>query len=90
MLKNIVLKCKDFCFSLMFLYIPVGKALSPAKKTSYSGNPWASVLISWFLVQVSGDECRMVQSASRNILYLTKVTGLLPKTYKLTKLATDD
>lgn len=29
-----------------------GKALSPAKKTSHSGNPWASVLISWFLVQL--------------------------------------
>ncbi|TWW76775.1 Solute carrier family 12 member 9 [Takifugu flavidus] len=28
-----------------------GKVLSPAKKTSHSGNPWASVLISWFLVQ---------------------------------------
>ncbi|XP_045930280.1 solute carrier family 12 member 9 isoform X2 [Micropterus dolomieu] len=29
-----------------------GKALSPAKKTSRSGNPWVSVLISWFLVQL--------------------------------------
>uniref|UniRef100_A0AAV2J5W8 Amino acid permease/ SLC12A domain-containing protein n=1 Tax=Knipowitschia caucasica TaxID=637954 RepID=A0AAV2J5W8_KNICA len=29
-----------------------GKALSPAKKTSHSGNPWMSVLISWFLVQL--------------------------------------
>ncbi|XP_077397934.1 solute carrier family 12 member 9 [Festucalex cinctus] len=29
-----------------------GKALSPAKKTSNSGNPWVSVLISWFLVQL--------------------------------------
>ncbi|XP_055022766.1 solute carrier family 12 member 9 [Boleophthalmus pectinirostris] len=29
-----------------------GKALSPAKKTSHSGNPWVSVLISWFLVQL--------------------------------------
>ncbi|KAG9265313.1 solute carrier family 12 member 9-like [Astyanax mexicanus] len=29
-----------------------GKVLSPAKKTSASGNPWASVLISWFLVQL--------------------------------------
>nr|XP_020442530.1 solute carrier family 12 member 9-like [Monopterus albus] len=29
-----------------------GKVLSPAKKTSYSGNPWVSVLISWFLVQL--------------------------------------
>ncbi|KAM3615333.1 uncharacterized protein V6R79_000534 [Siganus canaliculatus] len=29
-----------------------GKALSPAKRTSHSGNPWASVLISWFLVQL--------------------------------------
>lgn len=29
-----------------------GKALSPAKKTSCSGNPWVSVLISWFLVQL--------------------------------------
>ncbi|TNN01265.1 hypothetical protein fugu_010647 [Takifugu bimaculatus] len=29
-----------------------GKVLSPAKKTSHSGNPWASVLISWFLVQL--------------------------------------
>ncbi|KTG41237.1 hypothetical protein cypCar_00037335, partial [Cyprinus carpio] len=27
--------------------------LSPAKHTSSSGNPWVSVLISWFLVQVS-------------------------------------
>ncbi|KAG7235371.1 hypothetical protein INR49_032711 [Caranx melampygus] len=33
-----------------------GKVLSPAKKTSQSGNPWVSVLISWFLVQVSGDK----------------------------------
>ncbi|XP_076000523.1 solute carrier family 12 member 9 [Genypterus blacodes] len=29
-----------------------GKALSPAKRTSRSGNPWVSVLISWFLVQL--------------------------------------
>ncbi|XP_061073210.1 solute carrier family 12 member 9 [Conger conger] len=29
-----------------------GKALSPATRTSRSGNPWASVLISWFLVQL--------------------------------------
>ncbi|XP_048836892.1 solute carrier family 12 member 9 [Brienomyrus brachyistius] len=29
-----------------------GRVLSPAKKTSRSGNPWASVLISWFLVQL--------------------------------------
>ncbi|XP_074496324.1 solute carrier family 12 member 9 [Sebastes fasciatus] len=29
-----------------------GKALSPAKKTSHSGNPWVSVLISWILVQL--------------------------------------
>ncbi|XP_035241543.1 solute carrier family 12 member 9 isoform X1 [Anguilla anguilla] len=29
-----------------------GKALSPAKRTSRSGNPWTSVLISWFLVQL--------------------------------------
>ncbi|CAG06378.1 unnamed protein product, partial [Tetraodon nigroviridis] len=30
-----------------------GKVLSPAKKTSRSGNPWASVLISWFGVQLN-------------------------------------
>ncbi|KAG9348181.1 hypothetical protein JZ751_001916, partial [Albula glossodonta] len=29
-----------------------GKVLSPAKRTSRSGNPWVSVLISWFLVQL--------------------------------------
>uniref|UniRef100_A0A7N6FHC0 Solute carrier family 12 member 9 n=1 Tax=Anabas testudineus TaxID=64144 RepID=A0A7N6FHC0_ANATE len=29
-----------------------GKVLSPAKKTSRSGNPWVSVLISWFLMQL--------------------------------------
>ncbi|XP_037534368.1 solute carrier family 12 member 9 [Nematolebias whitei] len=29
-----------------------GKALSLAKRTSHSGNPWVSVLISWFLVQL--------------------------------------
>ncbi|KAK3561306.1 hypothetical protein QTP86_030600 [Hemibagrus guttatus] len=29
-----------------------GKVLSPAGKTSGSGNPWVSVLISWFLVQL--------------------------------------
>ncbi|KAL3992337.1 hypothetical protein ACER0C_011962 [Sarotherodon galilaeus] len=29
-----------------------GKALWLAKKTSHSGNPWVSVLISWFLVQL--------------------------------------
>ncbi|XP_034556817.1 solute carrier family 12 member 9 [Notolabrus celidotus] len=29
-----------------------GKVLSPAKKTSHSGNPWMSVIISWFLVQL--------------------------------------
>ncbi|XP_054650465.1 solute carrier family 12 member 9 [Dunckerocampus dactyliophorus] len=29
-----------------------GKVLSPAKKTSTSGNPWVSVLLSWFLVQL--------------------------------------
>uniref|UniRef100_A0A667ZIC7 Solute carrier family 12 member 9 n=1 Tax=Myripristis murdjan TaxID=586833 RepID=A0A667ZIC7_9TELE len=28
-----------------------GKVLSPAKRTSHSGNPWVSVIISWFLVQ---------------------------------------
>ncbi|XP_015252911.1 PREDICTED: solute carrier family 12 member 9-like [Cyprinodon variegatus] len=30
-----------------------GTVLSLAKKTSHSGNPWVSVLMSWFLVQVS-------------------------------------
>lgn len=29
-----------------------GKVLSPAKKTSHSGNPWVSVLFSWVLVQL--------------------------------------
>uniref|UniRef100_A0A667ZXT0 Solute carrier family 12 member 9 n=1 Tax=Myripristis murdjan TaxID=586833 RepID=A0A667ZXT0_9TELE len=29
-----------------------GKVLSPAKRTSHSGNPWVSVIISWFLVQL--------------------------------------
>ncbi|KAF7655199.1 hypothetical protein LDENG_00059520 [Lucifuga dentata] len=29
-----------------------GKALSLAKRTSHSGNPWVSVLISWFFVQL--------------------------------------
>ncbi|XP_036410721.1 solute carrier family 12 member 9-like [Megalops cyprinoides] len=29
-----------------------GRALSPAKMTSLSGNPWMSVLISWFLTQL--------------------------------------
>ncbi|XP_026110997.1 LOW QUALITY PROTEIN: solute carrier family 12 member 9-like [Carassius auratus] len=29
-----------------------GRFLSPAKHTSASGNPWVSVLISWFLVQL--------------------------------------
>uniref|UniRef100_A0A8C4RT78 Solute carrier family 12 member 9 n=1 Tax=Erpetoichthys calabaricus TaxID=27687 RepID=A0A8C4RT78_ERPCA len=29
-----------------------GKVLSPATKTSSSGNPWVAVLISWFLVQL--------------------------------------
>uniref|UniRef100_A0A9J7ZTG7 Solute carrier family 12 member 9 n=1 Tax=Cyprinus carpio carpio TaxID=630221 RepID=A0A9J7ZTG7_CYPCA len=29
-----------------------GRFLSPAKHTSSSGNPWVSVLISWFLVQL--------------------------------------
>lgn len=29
-----------------------GRVLSPAKRTSASGNPWVSVLISWFLVQL--------------------------------------
>ncbi|XP_046719253.1 LOW QUALITY PROTEIN: solute carrier family 12 member 9 [Silurus meridionalis] len=29
-----------------------GKVLSPARKTSGNGNPWVSVLISWFLVQM--------------------------------------
>ncbi|XP_057693985.1 solute carrier family 12 member 9 isoform X2 [Corythoichthys intestinalis] len=29
-----------------------GKVLFPAKRTSNSGNPWVSVLISWFLVQL--------------------------------------
>ncbi|XP_023817295.1 solute carrier family 12 member 9 [Oryzias latipes] len=29
-----------------------GKVFSPAKKTSHSGNPWVSVLISWFCVQL--------------------------------------
>uniref|UniRef100_A0A8C7H5G2 Solute carrier family 12 member 9 n=1 Tax=Oncorhynchus kisutch TaxID=8019 RepID=A0A8C7H5G2_ONCKI len=28
-----------------------GTVLSPAKKTSHNGNPWVSVLLSWFLVQ---------------------------------------
>uniref|UniRef100_W5MR14 Solute carrier family 12 member 9 n=1 Tax=Lepisosteus oculatus TaxID=7918 RepID=W5MR14_LEPOC len=29
-----------------------GRVLSPAKRTSRSGNPWVAVLISWFLVQM--------------------------------------
>ncbi|XP_056149126.1 solute carrier family 12 member 9-like [Lampris incognitus] len=29
-----------------------GGILAPARKTSHSGNPWASVLISWILVQM--------------------------------------
>ncbi|XP_064841250.1 solute carrier family 12 member 9-like [Oncorhynchus masou masou] len=29
-----------------------GTVLSPAKKTSHYGNPWVSVLLSWFLVQL--------------------------------------
>ncbi|XP_076139115.1 solute carrier family 12 member 9 [Alosa pseudoharengus] len=29
-----------------------GRVLSPAKRTSKSGNPWMSVLLSWFLVQL--------------------------------------
>ncbi|XP_063061079.1 solute carrier family 12 member 9 [Engraulis encrasicolus] len=29
-----------------------GKVLAPAKRTSKSGNPWMSVLLSWFLVQL--------------------------------------
>uniref|UniRef100_A0A8C7TDM7 Solute carrier family 12 member 9 n=1 Tax=Oncorhynchus mykiss TaxID=8022 RepID=A0A8C7TDM7_ONCMY len=29
-----------------------GTVLSPAKKTSGNGNPWVSVLLSWFLVQL--------------------------------------
>uniref|UniRef100_A0A674DPA6 Solute carrier family 12 member 9 n=1 Tax=Salmo trutta TaxID=8032 RepID=A0A674DPA6_SALTR len=29
-----------------------GTVLSPAKKTSCNGNPWVSVLLSWFLVQL--------------------------------------
>uniref|UniRef100_A0A8D3CD34 Zgc:153039 n=1 Tax=Scophthalmus maximus TaxID=52904 RepID=A0A8D3CD34_SCOMX len=29
-----------------------GKVLFPAKKTSHSGNPWVSVILSWFLVQL--------------------------------------
>ncbi|XP_069053769.1 solute carrier family 12 member 9 isoform X2 [Lepisosteus oculatus] len=29
-----------------------GRVLSPAKRTSRSGNPWVAVLISWFLVQI--------------------------------------
>ncbi|TNN35868.1 Solute carrier family 12 member 9 [Liparis tanakae] len=29
-----------------------GRVLSPAKRTSSSGNPWVSVLLSWFLVQL--------------------------------------
>uniref|UniRef100_A0A3Q2UPI3 Solute carrier family 12 member 9 n=1 Tax=Fundulus heteroclitus TaxID=8078 RepID=A0A3Q2UPI3_FUNHE len=29
-----------------------GKVLSLAKRTSHSGNPWVSVLMSWFLVQL--------------------------------------
>ncbi|XP_039644637.1 solute carrier family 12 member 9-like, partial [Perca fluviatilis] len=33
-------------------YPVTSKVLSPAKKTSHSGNPWASVLLSWFLVQL--------------------------------------
>lgn len=41
-----------FIFFLSSSPYPSGKVLSPAKKTSGSGNPWVSVLISWFLVQV--------------------------------------
>lgn len=44
------------CFHQESPLIPAGKVLSPAKKTSHSGNPWVSVLISWFLVQVIRDE----------------------------------
>ncbi|KAI4791537.1 hypothetical protein KUCAC02_033950 [Chaenocephalus aceratus] len=59
---------------------PAGKVLSPAKKTSHSGNPWVSVIISWFLVQDSfrdvarGDsECALtavVQPVSELMLVL--------------------
>ncbi|XP_068173303.1 zgc:153039 [Antennarius striatus] len=29
-----------------------GKVLGPAKRTSHSGNPWVSVIMTWFLVQL--------------------------------------
>uniref|UniRef100_A0A8C4F2K6 Solute carrier family 12 member 9 n=1 Tax=Dicentrarchus labrax TaxID=13489 RepID=A0A8C4F2K6_DICLA len=45
-----------------------GKVLSPAKKTSHSGNPWVSVLISWFLV------CCFSFSASKIASLLSSVT----------------
>lgn len=46
---------KHFYKTLLFFPIPAGKVFSPAKKTSHSGNPWVSVLISWFCVQVGVD-----------------------------------
>lgn len=40
---------RDLPFWLCFMK---GGVLAPARKTSRSGNPWASVLASWLLVQV--------------------------------------
>uniref|UniRef100_A0A8C6SL18 Solute carrier family 12 member 9 n=1 Tax=Neogobius melanostomus TaxID=47308 RepID=A0A8C6SL18_9GOBI len=37
---------------IFYIYKFKWKVLSPAKKTSHSGNPWMSVLLSWFLVQL--------------------------------------
>lgn len=49
-------------------HICSGGVLAPARRTSHSGNPWVSVLISWLLVQV-------------NVLdYGTMAKGLIPFT----------
>lgn len=37
---------------LVMFSVSTGGVLALAKKTSLSGNPWASVLASWLLVQV--------------------------------------
>lgn len=62
------------CLSNTSTSVLVGKALSPAKTTSHSGNPWASVLISWFLVQVSEDKKKQnYQKRATKLLSLKKM-----------------
>lgn len=45
--------------------ISTGGVLALVRKTSPSGNPWASVLVSWLLVQVGNYTVQFIVSSLR-------------------------